>query len=76
VICTPTREKREPAGPMMKGMTYIVRPFMAPLKRSVSLAFASAGAHQLLVGPVSSLFSWQMKVRCSVRATSVGELLW
>ena len=51
VISTPTFEKRDPGGPIRKGTTYIVRPFMAPVKSGVSLAIASAGGIQLLFGP-------------------------
>ena len=70
VISTPTFENRDPGGPIRKGTTYIVRPFMTPSKSGVSLAIASAGGIQLLFGPASSLASVQTKVRCSVRATS------
>ena len=47
---------------------------MAPSKRGPTFAFASAGAIQLLVGPASCFSRLAMKVRCSVRATSVGWL--
>ena len=76
VISTPTFENREPGGPIRKGTTYIVRPFMAPLKSGVSLARESAGDIQLLFGPASSCCSVLMKVRCSVRATSWAALRW
>src|SRR5690242_11549771 len=65
----------EPSGPMEKGTTYMVRPFMQPSKRGCSVARISAGATQLLVGPASSFFSEQMKVRSSTRATSLGSEL-
>jgi len=55
---------------MLKGMTYIVRPFMLPRKSSVSCARIFVGSSQLLVGPASSFFSEQMKVQSSTRATS------
>ena len=74
VISTPTFENRDPGGPIRKGTTYIVRPFIAPVKSGVSLACASAGAIQLLFGPASSFSAVQTKVRCSVRATSCGAL--
>ena len=62
----------ESRGPMQKGITYMVRPFMQPLKRPFSLAFISTGSAQWLVGPASSSFSLQMNVRSSTRATSEG----
>jgi hypothetical protein len=57
-------------------MTYIVRPRIAPSNSAPTFCFASAGAIQLLVGPASSLALVQMKVRCSVRATSDGSERW
>ena len=74
VTWTPTRLKGEPGGPMRKGMTYIVRPAMDPSRIFPSRSYPSAGAIQLLVGPASSRSREQMKVRCSVRATSFGAL--
>ena len=50
---TPNFEKGEPSGPIQKGMTYIVRPFIHPLKRSSSIECASVGSIQLFVGPAS-----------------------
>ena len=44
----------EPSGPIEKGTTYIVRPFMQPLKRPSRVSRISAGSRQLLVGPASS----------------------
>ena len=44
----------EPIGPIEKGTTYIVRPFIEPAKRSLRTARISAGSRQLLVGPASS----------------------
>ncbi len=61
-----------PIGPMLKGMTYMVRPRMQPRNTSCSVARISAGGAQLLVGPASSSRSEQMKVRFSTRATSEG----
>ena len=56
---------------------YIVRPRMQPRNRACSpvcsSARMSAGAIQLLVGPASSFFWEQMKVRSSTRATSLGS---
>ncbi|MND03283.1 hypothetical protein D3C83_230320 [compost metagenome] len=50
----------------------MVRPRMQPWNSRRSVARISAGATQLLVGPACSLFSLQMKVRSSMRATSPG----
>src|SRR5688572_12387375 len=50
----------------------MVRPFMDCEKRGQTREFASSGLIQLLVGPASSFLSEQMKVSCSVRATSLG----
>ena len=36
---------------MLKGMTYIVRPRMQPVKSRRSVSFISFGSTQLLVGP-------------------------
>ena len=63
----------EPSGPMEKGTTYMVRPFIEPRKSSVSVAFISDGSRQLLVGPASISFWEQMNVRSSTRATSPGS---
>ena len=38
-------------GPMLYGITYIDRPFMAPVKCPRSVAFISSGARQWFVGP-------------------------
>jgi hypothetical protein len=63
----------EPIGPIEKGTTYIVRPFIEPLNSFVSASLISVGSRQLLVGPASSSRSEQMKVRSSTRATSEGD---
>ncbi|CAM5738738.1 hypothetical protein SHIRM173S_04713 [Streptomyces hirsutus] len=76
VISTPIADSGEPRGPMQKGTTYIVRPFMEPRKTPfspVKISRISPGAFQWLVGPASSSFSEQMKVRSSTRATSLGS---
>lgn len=76
VISTPIADRGEPSGPMQKGTTYMVRPRMEPRNRPFSpakMSRISAGAFQWLVGPASSSFSEQMKVRSSTRATSVGS---
>src|SRR4030042_3564431 len=58
---------------MQKGMTYMVRPRMQPSKRAINFSFLSAGFTQLLVGPASDLLREQIKVRLSIRATSLGS---
>src|SRR5262245_15633537 len=63
----------EPIGPMLNGMTYIVRPCMDPLKSLLRVARISAGSVQLFVGPASSRVFEQMNVRSSTRATSAGS---
>ena len=57
-------------------MTYMVRPLMASVYSLKSLAYISWGSIQLLVGPASSCFRQQMKVRSSTRATSLGAVRW
>src|SRR5881409_3880158 len=54
----------------------MVRPCIAPRKRAPTFSLAWRGSIQLLVGPLSSRLREQMKVRCSVRATSLGSLRW
>ena len=73
MISIPSRPIGEPTGPIENGMTYIVRPRIEPVKSPLSVSRISAGSHQLLVGPASSSFSEQMKVRSSTRATSDGS---
>jgi len=58
---------------MLYGITYRVRPFIAPAYRPRSVSFISDGAFQLLVGPASSFRFEQMKVNSSTRATSPGS---
>ena len=72
VISMPIWQTGESSGPMAKGITYIVRPFMLPLKRPKRISFISAGSAQLLVGPASFRDFAQMNVRSSTRATSLG----
>src|SRR5439155_1031310 len=62
------------AGPIMYGTTYIARPRIAPSSSAPTLCFAAFGSIQLFVGPASSFWAEQIKVRCSVRATSFGLL--
>ncbi len=65
-------ESGPPTAPIENGTTYIVRPRMLPAKSGVMVARMSSGAAQLFVGPASSSRSEAMKVRASVRATSLG----
>src|SRR6185369_3044900 len=74
VISTPKNGFSAVSGPMQNGITYIVRPCMQPRYSSVMVAFISAGAIQLLVGPASASSTEQMNVRSSTRATSVGSV--
>ena len=73
VSWTPIWAMGEPIGPMLNGMTYMVRPRMDPRKSASMRNFISSGSIQLLVGPASFLFFEQMKVRLSTRATSRGS---
>ena len=73
MISTPMWAMGEPSGPIENGTTYMVRPRIEPWNRSVSVARISSGSRQLLVGPASSSFFEQMKVRSSTRATSPGS---
>ena len=56
----------EPTGPMLKGITYIVRPFITPSNFGVSRAFILSGSIQLLVGPASAS-SLASRCRCGLR---------
>ncbi len=71
--CTPMWAMWDPSGPMLNGTTYMVRPRIEPRNSPSSSSFISLGARQLLVGPASTSFSEQMKVRSSTRATSPGS---
>ncbi len=73
VISMPRREMLPPRGPIENGITYMVRPRIDPSKTPCRVCFISAGSAQLFVGPASSSFSEQMKVRDSTRATSEGS---
>jgi hypothetical protein len=73
VSWTPISAIGEPSGPIENGTTYIVRPFIAPEKRSLRIARISSGSCQWFVGPASSSRSEQMNVRSSTRATSPGS---
>ena len=68
-------ESGEPSGPMLNGITYMVRPRIEPWNSSRSFGRISAGFIQLLVGPASPSCSEQMYVRSSTRATSLGSLV-
>ena len=71
--CTPMWAMGEPSGPIEKGTTYIVRPFMHPVYNRFISARISAGSRQLLFGPASTSVAEQMNVRSSTRATSPGS---
>src|SRR5262249_49897340 len=58
---------------MLKGITYMVRPFMEPVNTRRRGFRISLGSIQLLVGPASARRLLQMKVRSSTRATSPGS---
>ncbi len=51
----------------------MVRPRIEPVNSLVGVSRISWGSAQLFVGPASSAFSEQMKVRASTRATSRGS---
>ena len=72
VISTPSCAMREPMGPIENGTTYMVRPRIAPSNRPLRVPRISPGSDQLFVGPASTSFCEQMKVRSSTRATSLG----
>jgi hypothetical protein len=72
-ISTPICEIGPPIGPIENGITYIVRPRIAPANKLRSVARIVSGSSQLLVGPASSWRREQMKVRSSTRATSVAS---
>jgi hypothetical protein len=50
----------DPSGPIEKGTTYIVRPFIEPVYSRFISARISSGSRQLLFGPASSWVSEQM----------------
>ena len=58
---------------MLNGTTYIVLPFIQPLKSPLRIVFMSSGACQLFVGPASMGVFEQMNVLSSTRATSAGS---
>src|SRR3990172_8460974 len=64
----------EPMGPIEKGMTYRVRPFIQPWYSPRMVFLSSSGWTQLLVGPASSCECVLMYVRSSTRATSLGSV--
>lgn len=73
VSSTPILPKLDPTGPIENGTTYIVRPFIEQVKISPPHRYPSSGDIQLLFGPASSFLLVQMKVKCSVRATSFSD---
>ena len=72
VSSTPTRLYGDPGGPMRYGTTYIVRPRMAR-RRAARPCAAPPRAHPVVRGAGVAFLFEQMKVRCSVRATSLGR---
>jgi hypothetical protein len=58
---------------MLKGNTYIVRPFMQPRNSPSNLLRMTDGHSQLFVGPALSRVWEQMNVRSSTRATSLAS---
>ncbi len=60
MICTPILAIGEPSGPMLNGITYMVRPRMQPSNSPSIVSRISAGGAQLLVGPASTLLLEQM----------------
>src|SRR5436189_6263033 len=60
VISTPMCESGEPTGPMLNGITYIVRPRMQPSNNLRRRGFISFGSTQLFVGPASSFHRLQI----------------
>ena len=58
---------------MLKGTTYIVLPFIQPLKSPLRVFFISSGSCQLFVGPASRGVFEQINVLSSTRATSAGS---
>ena len=60
VISTPKLGCSASSGPIQKGTTYIVRPFIDPVNFGSRMAFISRGAIQLFVGPASPLESEQI----------------
>src|SRR5262245_17260643 len=72
-ISTPICEIGPPIGPIENGITYIVRPRIAPANRLRRVARIVSGSSQLFVGPASSLRHVHINVRSSTRATSVAS---
>src|SRR5688572_19135597 len=74
VISIPIWDMGEPIGPILNGITYMVRPFMHPVSNFINVCFISLGSTQLLVGPACSFLRLQINVRSSTLATSLGSL--
>lgn len=84
VSSMPILERADPTGPILNGITNIVLPFIQPGNRMLSSVSRSSGDIQfpkvpvmpfLTTGMVSRMFSVEMKVRLSTRATSFGSVL-
>lgn len=83
VNCRPSLANGDPIGPIEKGITYIVRPFMQPGNREANSRSISSIDIQLPKvpltpglgsGTVSFLFFVAMNVLDSTRATSAGSV--
>uniref|UniRef100_A0A1B0BI50 Uncharacterized protein n=1 Tax=Glossina palpalis gambiensis TaxID=67801 RepID=A0A1B0BI50_9MUSC len=81
VISTPILDKGEPTGPIENGITYIMRFFMQPGKRSLIALCISSGDIQFpkmpglsceVTGTACSFSRVHIKVRDSTLATSAG----
>lgn len=84
VSSMPILESADPTGPILKGITNIVLPFIQPGNLMLSSMSRSSGDIQfprvpvmpfLTTGMVSRMFSVEMKVRLSTLATSLGSVL-
>lgn len=84
VSSMPILERADPTGPILNGITNIVLPVIQPGNRMLSSVSRSSGDIQfprvpvilfLTTGMVSRMFSVEMKVRLSTRATSFGSVL-
>ena len=72
-IWTPICAIGEPIGPMLKGMTYIVRPFMQPSNFGVSSAFILSGVHPV-VGRTGVFFFLRADVGAVFDASDVARM--